>query len=344
MPRGNLECIQPRVVSLHLIKRYLNNCDYFTALNIMTKERINLNLIYDHNPQLFLDNVEKFVEDIVQHKKLNWLNVFLIELREEDVTNIMYVYSYTENHIIGANVKSTVKGKVNKICKLLRDVMEKRQDADNLIQPILISLVKNEQTQEMENALNKIKQMKMLEDSRKLAAHDPTVSVHEALKFLLHFVSIDMLYDVALGMYDLELAMFIASKSSKDPKEYVSFLNNLKELDQNYMKYTIDVHLKRYELALEHLSEDQEKFEECLDFIRSQKLHKTAMKLFKKNTTEYRKVAEVYAEFLLSEKKYPEAGMMFYKSGDLDKALKTFNMSCDNWEDVITIAKEMKLR
>ncbi|XP_024872856.1 putative elongator complex protein 1 [Temnothorax curvispinosus] len=105
----------------------------------------------------------------------------------------------------------------------------------------------------------------MLEDSQRSELHDPTVSTYEALKCSLHFVTIDTLYDVSLGMYDLELAMFIAFESSKeDPKEYIPFLNNLKKLDPNYMKYSINMHLKRYELALKYLSKDStnNKFEE----------------------------------------------------------------------------------
>ncbi|XP_077256116.1 elongator complex protein 1 isoform X1 [Temnothorax americanus] len=345
LPRGNLECIQPRALSVHILKCYLNNCDYLTALAIMTKQRINLNLLYDHDPQLFMDNVKKFVEDLVQHKKLNWLNLFLSELQNVDVTHTMYTFCYADRPVKSdARSNETTINKVDEICKLLRDAMEKHRDADNLIQPILISLVKNQQRQGLENALSKIKQVKMLEDSQRSELRDSTVSAHGALKCLLHFVTIDTLYDVALGMYDLELAKFIASESSKeDPKEYIPFLNNLKKLDPNYMKYSINVHLKRYELALENLSKDPTKFEECLNLIRNHKLYKAAIKLFEKNTTEYKKVAEVYGEFLSSEGKYVEAGMMFYRSGDLDKAVETFNMSSDNWEDVIAISREMKL-
>ncbi|EGI70530.1 PREDICTED: putative elongator complex protein 1 isoform X1 [Acromyrmex echinatior] len=348
MPRGNLECIQPRALSLHILKFYLDNCNYLTALDIMTKQRINLNLIYDHNPQLFIDNVKKFVEDIIQHKKLNWLNLYLSELQDENVISTMYANCYVD-HTVKSDIKSNetndneIVNKVDKICKLLRDVMEKHHDADNLIQPILISLVKNQQRQGLENALSKIKQVKTLEESQKLTVHKSSVSAYEALKYLLHFVNIDVLYDTALGMYDFELAMFIASKSSKDPKEYVPFLNNLKKLNTNYMKYSINVYLKRYESALEFLSKEPAKFEECLDFIHSQKLYKMAMKLFEKSTIEHKKVAEIYGEYLSNEQKYFEAGMMFYRSGNLDKALETFSMSSDNWEDVITILKEMKL-
>ncbi|XP_077276979.1 putative elongator complex protein 1 [Temnothorax americanus] len=258
----------------------------------------------------------------------------------------MYAFCYADRPVKSdARSNKTTINKVDEICKLLRDAMEKHQVADNLIQPILIiNLVKNQQRQGLENALSKIKQVKMLEDSQRSELRDSTVSAHKALKCLLHFVTIDTLYDVALGMYDLELAMFIASESSKeDPKEYIPFLNNLKKLDPNYMKYSINVHFKRYELALEHLSKDPTKFEECLNLIRNQKLYQAAIKLFKKNTTEYKKVAEVYGEFLSNERKYVEAGMMFYRSGDLDKAVETFSISNDNWEDIIAMSKEMKL-
>lgn len=40
----------------------------------------------------------------------------------------------------------------------------------------------------------------------------------------------------------------------QDPKEYLPFLNMLKSLEQNYQRYTIDKHLKRYRKALQHLS------------------------------------------------------------------------------------------
>ncbi|XP_012536297.1 putative elongator complex protein 1 [Monomorium pharaonis] len=343
MPRGNLECIQPRALSLNILKYHLDNCNYVIALDIMTKQRINLNLIYDHNPQLFLDNVNKFVEDIIEHNKINWLNLFLSELQNEDVIETMYANCYTDRDIkfdTGSN-KTTVN-KIDEVCKLLRCVMEKHEEANNLTQPILISLVKNQQRQGFENALTRIKQIKM-EDAKKIVLRSSSVSAHEALKYLFHFVNIETLYDIALGMYDLEFALFIASKSSKDPKEYIPFLNNLNKLEENYMKYSINVYLKRYELALEFISKDLTKFEECLDFIRSQKLYKKALKLFGKNTEEHRKVAGVYGEFLLNEGNYQMAGTMFYRSGDLNKALKTFSISSNNWEDIIAISKEMKL-
>ncbi|KAL6255015.1 hypothetical protein P5V15_013350 [Pogonomyrmex californicus] len=43
MPRGNLECIQPKILLLHILKFYLNSCDYLPAFELMMKQRINLN-------------------------------------------------------------------------------------------------------------------------------------------------------------------------------------------------------------------------------------------------------------------------------------------------------------
>lgn len=343
MPRGNLECIEPRALSLHILKSHLDNCSYRIAFDIMKKQRINLNLIYDHDPKLFMDNAEKFVEEIA---KPDWLSLFLSELQNEDVTSTMYANCYPNRSVrsVAITGNNEIKiNKVNEICKLLRDIMERRHNAANLTQPILVSLVKNHEKQGLEKALSKVKQVKILEDLQKSTQSPSPTSAEDALKYLLHFVNIDILYDTALGMYDFELTMFVASKSSKDPKEYIPFLNSLKKLNEDYMKYSIDMHLKRYQSALEHISRDSTKFEECFNLVHNQKLYSRAMKLFKKDSTEYKKIARAYGEFLLSKTKYQEAGIMFYRSGDLDRALKAFSTLSENWQDAIAVSREMKL-
>ncbi|XP_029166752.1 putative elongator complex protein 1 isoform X2 [Nylanderia fulva] len=340
MPRGNLECIEPRALSLHILKSYLNNCNYQTAFHIMKKQRINLNLIYDHDPKLFMDNAEKFVEEITNSGSLS---LFLSELQNEDVTRTMYANCYSSRPVGWITTSGSDETKVNKVCKLLRDIMERRHDAGNLIQPILVSLVKNHEKQGLEKALAKVKQVKLLEDSQKSVRFRSSTSAEDALKYLLHFVNIDILYDIALGMYDFELAMFVASKSSKDPKEYIPYLNSLKKLSENYMKYSIDMHLKRYESALEHISKDSTKFEECFNLVLHQKLYSKALKLFKIGSTEHKRIARAYGEFLLIKTKYQEAGMMFYRSGDLDRAFKAFCTLGDSWQDAIAVSREMKL-
>ena len=70
MPRGNLEVVHPRALSIYIVKKLLDSLKYREAMDILRKQRINLNLIVDHNPNLFLENLEKFVEQISDKQRL----------------------------------------------------------------------------------------------------------------------------------------------------------------------------------------------------------------------------------------------------------------------------------
>ena len=77
MPRGNLEVIHPRALALQIIKQLLNKCDYKKTMEILRRQRINLNLIVDHNIELFKTNIKKFIESI---NSMDRLCVFIADL------------------------------------------------------------------------------------------------------------------------------------------------------------------------------------------------------------------------------------------------------------------------
>ena len=52
MPRGNLETISPRALVLSCVRRHLDWVEFKSAFVLMRKHRINLNLMYDHNPKV----------------------------------------------------------------------------------------------------------------------------------------------------------------------------------------------------------------------------------------------------------------------------------------------------
>lgn len=54
---------------------------------------------------------------------------------------------------------------------------------------------------------------------------------------------------------------------AQDPKEYLLFLNEVKQLETNYQKYTIDRHLKRYPKALTHICKCGKSLIDKFDFI-----------------------------------------------------------------------------
>lgn len=333
MPRGNLECIQPRALSLYIIGEHLKKCEYLAAFNLMRKQRINLNLIYDYEPQIFLQNAKKFVEDITNPQ---WLSLFLSELQNEDVTSTIY----SDCYLNCKKQQETNGNKVSLVCNLLRSILEEKNNADHFIQPILISLVKNHEQQGLEGALKKLKEIKVSESKEFVVQ---SISSEDALKYLLYLVDVNVLFDTALGMYDFELAMLVASKSQKDPKEYIPFLNNLKKLDENFMKYSIDIHLKRYGSALNNISKDTERFDECLNLIKNQNLYTNGLKIFKKDSKEYKDIARIYGDHLLSKNKYKEAAIMFHKANDYANALKVYKLAAC-WQEAIIVSASLNLR
>uniref|UniRef100_A0A8C4NMY7 Elongator complex protein 1 n=1 Tax=Eptatretus burgeri TaxID=7764 RepID=A0A8C4NMY7_EPTBU len=80
MPRGNLETIHPRPLVLAQVGRWLDKLMFKEAFDCTRKQRVNLNFLYDYNPKAFLDNVEKFLQQI---GSVTQINLFLTELSEQ---------------------------------------------------------------------------------------------------------------------------------------------------------------------------------------------------------------------------------------------------------------------
>ena len=70
LQKNNFGHANLRALALHILKTLLNQCKYKEAMTILRKQRINLNVIVDHDPGLFKNNVGKFLEDIPNGDKL----------------------------------------------------------------------------------------------------------------------------------------------------------------------------------------------------------------------------------------------------------------------------------
>ena len=87
MPRGNLEAICPRVLSLELVGALLESQNYCLAFDMLRKQRINLNILCDHNMNDFVNRLDVFLQEI---QNPQWLNLFLSDLQNE-VSRIVVV-------------------------------------------------------------------------------------------------------------------------------------------------------------------------------------------------------------------------------------------------------------
>ncbi|XP_039439416.1 elongator complex protein 1 [Culex pipiens pallens] len=326
LPRGNLEAITPRVLTLCLVAEHLDGLEYHKAFDILRKERINLNLMVDHNPGLFLENLDRFLEEITN---VNWLNLFISDLQNQDVCREMYGSNYAGREVPVIDGYS-VETKIEQLCDRFLVAMNKAESNEAYILPKITCYVKKGL---LEQALQVIWDLKKAQCQEGAA--------EEALKYLLYLVEVNDLYNVALGMYDFGLVLFVATKSQKDPKEYLPFLNELKRFDEDYRKFRIDCHLKRFEKAIENISryaDDEPKFQEALQLTIKHGLYPKAIVAYRRHETYYQRICASYGDHLRQNAKQTDASLMYEKAGDYAQAIASARNAVD-WGRCLRLAR-----
>lgn len=326
-PRGNLEVVHPRLLVLSLISQHLDNLKFGDAFLLMKRHRIDMNLLYDHNPEKFLNCVDMVIDQLGSSAEIN---LFLTSLVKGDVSSSTYQMVYKVRPrpfmpVIDAN-------KVNTVCDAVRHDIEKKNN--NKLFQTLVTCYAKKQPPELDQALIKIKEMKVSAENGETSVPD------SALKLLLCLVDASELYDNALGTYDFEIAVMVAEKTQKDPKQYIPFLNDLRSLEENYRKYKTDMELHRYKKALFHISKCGDHFDECLDLIKSQRLYKDALYLFPASSDHFKAVWRSYGDYLMEKRYFDDAGLAYLKSEDNEKALSAYHQSLD-WQSCLWVLKKL---
>ncbi|KAJ7339625.1 hypothetical protein OS493_006030 [Desmophyllum pertusum] len=326
MPRGNLETIHPGSLVLSYLQKCLDSLQYRDAFIAMRRHRINLNLIHDHNSKLFMDNLESFISQV---ESVNFINLFLTDLKEEDVTATMYSDYYSESRQPSV-IASTGSSKVDRVCDAVRTALETAGHNKYLLSILTTYVKKNDP------ALGKVLMIiKDLKANPVNTTETGNVTPEEALKYVLFLVDVNQMYDIALGMYDFELVLMVAERSQK---EYLPFLNNLRKMETNLQRYSIDKYLKRYSKAIQHLSLcSPEHFEELVSLVKENCLFKEALKLYPKSSEQHRELSIAYGEHLVGNKRHDEAGLVFTRCGAHELALSSFQKS-GNWRQVFCVA------
>ncbi|KAG0365886.1 hypothetical protein BGZ54_006088 [Gamsiella multidivaricata] len=350
MPRGNLETVAPRAMVLSVTRDALDRRDFKTAFVTCRKYRIDLNILYDHNPKAFMENVAEFVNQI---KEVDYLNLFLSFLRNEDVTQTLYPLSGSGSTMkqlqqpsqafarskggkgaskgaYRAAVPPEMAEKVNQICDAVRKEL-KTLDRNTYINSVLTTYVRKSPP-DLESALLLLAELK---DQDQALAED-------ALKFTIFLADVNRLFDVALGMYDFTLVLMVAQWSQKDPREYLPFLNELRTLEKYYQRFKIDDHLKKYQTALENLSQAGEKyFEDCIAYIKQHNLFKFALKIFASNPTKHKAILFIYGDSLSVSGDHAQAGVAYVMAGNKEKALEAYN-EAGLWREAVVLAQQLK--
>lgn len=358
MPRGNLECVAPRLLVLARTIQHLEQLEYVAALEMCRKHRLDLNLLVDYNPQAFLQHFQQhllqtFIAQKPERITSDRLCLFATNLHPVDVWTTKYqaqVAPFSDlKEAASTTTDKSLSGKVNVVCQSMMMAIEERIEVSKpaLLLPFLTCAVKQDPPQ-YTSALTRIQQLlQHKNDQSDLAL------AKRAIKHLILLTQVDLLYDEALGMYDLELVRFIATYSQRDPKEYMPFLETLAGIeDDNLRKYSIDQHLNRHERALVHLSallstsaDDQErlKFEaEAIELIEQGSLYDQALRLFPASLKEFQaRILGLKAKYLEKQKRFEDAAYVYISISAWSEACDAF-MAARNWQMGLSLACKAK--
>lgn len=292
MPRGNLETIYPRALVLAAVRRSIEARCYGEAFLTCRTQRVDMNILHDHAPAQFMENITLIVQQI---ERVDHIDLLLSQLREEDVSETMYRET-TPNKSADAQsskrqprVQGThgqAESKVNRICDGFIAVLEQGTYRDQHFQNIITAHV-CKCPSHLDTALEMIGQLQETQ-------HPWTEKAAEHICFL---ADVNKLYDTALGIYNLDLALLIAQQSQKDPREYLPYLRQLQDLPLLRRKFTIDDQLGRHAKALAHLVA-MDDFEDLKSYVVKHALYVDALDMYQYNTDRLDQIMRLYAEHL----------------------------------------------
>jgi elongator complex protein 1 len=141
MPRGNLEGIYPRVPMLYRALQLVEQAEYGIAFVMLKKNKIDLNLIYDINPEKFISNISKFIDEVPQ---IDNLNLFINGLNEQPSRDLEFIKPSTAENRIKKELfgDNEFDSKIIKVCDLFREELNKRNENNKMLLPILTTYIK----------------------------------------------------------------------------------------------------------------------------------------------------------------------------------------------------------
>ncbi|KAF4999843.1 hypothetical protein FGRMN_2223 [Fusarium graminum] len=333
MPRGNLETVFPRAMVVAGIRNLIDEKNYARAFSYCRTQRVDMNILYDHQPEQFLANVELFLNQIpnVAH-----VDLFLSSLRAEDVTQTMYQDTKRSKAFgidsIPSELSPAPRGsaaKVNTVCDALLTALQSRK-ATNLQNTITAHVCKSPPA--LDDGLLLVAEL-MREDDK---------IAEKAVEHICFLVDVNRLYENALGLYNLELALLVAQQSQRDPREYLPFIQNLHSLPELRRHFEIDDHLERRVKALGHLR-TMDVFDELLAYTIKHSLYHDALRIYRYDPPRLRELTAAYAAYLESTSAYREAGLAYESLENYAKATscyRTAGATC--WQECLYTAAQQQ--
>ncbi|KAI9714407.1 MAG: hypothetical protein M1820_000368 [Bogoriella megaspora] len=333
MPRGNLETIYPRAMVLSGIRKCVVAKDYKTAFLTCRNQRVDMNILHDYNPSQFMSDISLFIKQI---NKADHIDLFLSQLRDEDVCRTMYKetlrtsalvedQSQTKDH---RSADSITKSKVNRICDAFLHALSNARGTH--LQNIITAHV-CKSPPDLDAGLSLIGKIRTQGDE----------AVERAVEHICFLADVNLLYNHALGLYDLDLTLLVAQQSQKDPREYLPYLQGLQEQPDLRRKFNIDSDLGRRTRALQHLH-DLNAFAELKLYAEKHELYSQAIDLYRYDEQSLNDLMKLYADYLNSRNRFKEAGIAYEFLRDYESAYLAYR-AATLWRESLSCASLVPL-
>jgi elongator complex protein 1 len=333
MPRGNLETIYPRALVLSGIRHELGRREYKKAFLICRKQRVDMNILHDYAPEQFMSHVDLVVKQL---KKVEYIDLVLSSLSEEDVSQTIYkdtINSRADKDALDGmtfEVPTTAVptpsiSKINKICDAFLKVLSGHTET-HLQSTITAHVCKN--PPDLEAGLSLVSELRKCKEQARL---------EDAVSHICFLADVNQLYDTALGIYDLDVALLVAQQSQKDPREYLPYLQRLQDMEPLRQRFAIDNDLKRYPKALGQLHA-LDAFDEVKSYAAKHELYTQAIELYRYDNARLLDLMRIYADFLSSRNRYKEAGIAYEYIGDFASAFENYRSTAGLWRECLTCA------
>ena len=247
----------------------------------------------------------------------------MIYNREEDVTQTIY----KETRAASKLPNGTSDGNPAKMAPLLGSSVVKSSKV-NIICDAFLSVLSTRTSTNLQNIItaNVCKSPPALDDGLLVVAQlmsDDETMAEKAVEHICFLADVNRLYENALGLYNLDLALLIAQRSQKDPREYLPFMQNLQSMTELRRRFTIDEFLSRHTKALMHLH-DLDAFTELRGYTQKHKLYQYALSLYRYKPAQYTTLTALYASYLESKSQFKEAALAYESLPDYAKATSCY--------------------
>lgn len=314
-PRGNLETIFPRILVLAAIRDAISAGRWADAWQRVKIHRIDPNIMCDHDSGLFLENLGSFIAGL---KTSTELDIFLINLKAEDVSITMYANT-SINLDTTEHSRPTIANKINEICRKILEHLQIHHSQSHL-SSILTSYL----SMSPPNYRDALERISTLSGDQ----------LDSAITHICFLSDPQLLYNEALGLYDLPLALLLAQRSQKDPREYVPFLQSIQQMPAIRQRFSLDDHLQRHSKALESLLHLEQAWTEAIAYIQKYSLWQQSLQLVRHDHNRYVMLVELYAEYLFDNQQYADAGYAFELVKNYSRATTAFHEAV-LWEETL---------